>query len=124
MTTNIIQEIQEWNDERGNYTYDRYLEGEMLEEELGEYALASMVPNDLVDEADALADIIFVAVGSLYKLCGNDKVKFNDIMTVVTAANNLKGKEKDSNGKVSKPKNFEGPEKMIAKILFSERFVG
>ena len=121
MMTNIIQEIQEWNDERGNYTYDRYLEGEMLEEELGEYALASMVPNDLVDEADALADIIFVAVGSLYKLVGNDKIKFNDIMTAVTAANNLKSTEKDSNGKITKPKNFEGPEKMIAKVLFYER---
>jgi len=123
MTTNIIQEIQEWNDERGNYTYDRYLEGEMLEEELTEYSIASMVPNDLVDEADALADIIFVELGSLYKLCGNDKVKFNDIMTAVTAANNTKSKEKDSNGKITKPIDFEGPEKMIAKILYSEKFV-
>ena len=120
MITDIIREIQEWNDERGNYTYDRYLEGEMLEEELGEYALASMMPNDLVDEADALADIIFVAVGSLYKLCGNDKIKFDSIMTAVTACNNLKGKTKDANGKVSKPEGFEGPEKMIAKVLFYE----
>ena len=44
-------------------------------------------------------------------------------MTAVTAANNTKSKEKDSNGKITKPKNFEGPEKMIAKIIHSERFV-
>ena len=60
---NHIEEIQNWNDERDNNTYNRFLEGEMIEEELTEYAIACMEPRNIVDEADALADIIFVAVG-------------------------------------------------------------
>lgn len=116
---NIIEEIQQWNCDRGNYTYNNKLEYAMLDEEVEEY-LEACLEGDLVAQADALADTIFVAVGSLFKLCGNDRVKFDDIMIAVTSANNLKGKTKSTEGKVTKPEGFEGPEKMIAKVLFYE----
>ena len=118
----FIQEVQEWNDVRGNYGYSVELEEAMLEEELNEYKEA--VDNeDRVGQADALADILVVAVGSLYKLCGNDKIKMNDILLAVTAANNTKSSTKNSAGKITKPDNFVGPERMIAKILLEEMYV-
>ena len=119
MQYDIIEDIQTWNDDRGNYEYNNRLEYDMLQEEVDEYFEACM-NEDTVDQADALADIIVVAVGSLYKLCGNDKIKFEDIMLAVTAANNTKGKEKNTEGKITKPKDFVGPEDMIAKVLFYE----
>jgi len=115
----FIEEVQQWNNDRGNYTYNNRLEYGMLQEELDEYFEACM-KDDIVDQADALADILVVAVGSLYKLCGNDRVKFNDILLAVTAANNTKGKTKNAEGKITKPDNFVGPEDMIAKVLFYE----
>lgn len=113
----FIQEVCDWNLDRDNTSYDKYLEGDMLEEEMTEYAIACMEPEDIVGQADALADIIFVAVGSLYKLCGADEQKVKDILTIVSAANNLKGTDKNSDGKVTKPEGFSGPEGMIEEIL-------
>jgi predicted HAD superfamily Cof-like phosphohydrolase len=113
---NVLEEIMNWNEERGNTTYSCVREGSMIQEELEELG-AAYRGGDIVDEADALGDIIFVAVGSLYKLCGGDKDKVYDILLAITAANNLKSSTKDSNGKITKPKDFVGPEEMIRKVL-------
>ena len=110
---NWVDEVQMWNEDRDNLKYSPILEWKMLEEELNEYYDATT----LVDQADALADILVVAVGGLYKLVGGDKQKFEDIMLAVTAANNLKSSTKNSDGKITKPKNFVGPEGMIRRIL-------
>ena len=112
----ILDEIMDWNEERGNTDYSCIREGAMIEEELHELGDAYR-NGTIVDEADALADIIFVAVGSLYKLCGADKQKVNDILIAVTAANNLKTQTKDADGKIIKPSDFIGPEEMIEAIL-------
>jgi len=109
----IIENICEWNESRGltQEPIDVSLEYEMIKEELIEL----LVADTRVDVADALADIIFVAVGSLYKLAGtSDKVK--DILMVVQAANDLK-KSDTVGGKITKPEGFVGPEKMIEVIL-------
>ncbi len=109
----------EWNEERDNLSYSCVREGAMLQEEVEELGEAYR-NGTIVDEADAYADIIFVAVGSLYKLCGGDKAKVEDILMVVTAANNLKTQAKDSDGKIVKPEGFAKPEGMIAEILGEE----
>ena len=109
----IIEEICNWNEERGLATdpIDVSLEYEMIKEELIEL----LVADTRVDVADAFGDIIFVAIGSLYKLTKDvDKVK--DIMLAITACNNLKGKDTLS-GKITKPEDFVGPESMIKGIL-------
>ena len=111
----ILTEIMDWNEDRGNTAYSCIREGAMIEEELHELGDAYR-NGTIVDEADAIADIIFVAVGSLYKLTGS-KRKTKDILMVVTAANNLKTQAKDKDGKIVKPEGFVGPEGMIEEIL-------
>ena len=111
-----IQEVQEWNETRDNLDYNCIREVGMLKEELVELEDA-WTDEDIVAQADALADLLVVATGGLYKLTGGDMYKFNDIMVAVTAANNTKSDTKDANGKITKPKNFVGPESMIKAIL-------
>ena len=113
--SNIIQEICDWNYIRGNTEFHPVLEGAMLDEELDEF-LDAYNNNDKVEMADALADIIFVAVGSLYKLTGCNEEKVEDILLAVTAANNLKPKDKVK-GKVVKGDKFIEPQPLIKEIL-------
>lgn len=107
----LTNEIGVWNYVRGNVEYKHALEYAMLREEVEEL-LVARTPED---EADALADIIFVAIGSLYKLSGT-VIKTDKILKAVIDANNKKGKDK-VNGKVVKPDGFVGPEGAIRKIL-------
>jgi len=113
MNFDVIQAVCEWNADRDNYKYNALNEYKMLAEELKEYSEA----RSSVDQADALADLIFVAIGSLFKLTEGNEAKVRDILLAVCSANDLKGKEKDTNGKITKPKNFVGPEDMIKRIL-------
>ena len=115
----FIEEVANWNEVRSNTGYVSSLEYAMLDEELEEFMEAGITGN-YVDQADALADILVVAAGGLWKLCGNDIDKVQDILLAVTAANNTKSSEKDINGKITKPANFVGPESMIKEILDSE----
>lgn len=112
----ILNEIMDWNEDRNNLVYSCVREGVMIQEEVDELGDAYR-NGTIVDEADALADIIFVAVGSLFKLCEGDRQKVQDILMVVTAANNLKTQAKDVDGKIVKPEGFSGPEGMIKEIL-------
>ena len=114
--SNCIEEIMMWNEERDNLRYTSSLEYAMMDEELEEFLVAG-TSGDWVGQADALADMIVVSVGGLYKLCGGDKQKFEDIMLAVTAANNTKSATKNEDGKITKPDDFVGPEEWIGKIL-------
>lgn len=60
----IFKQIVEWNKARNNLEFDAINESAMLEEEWREFHEA-----DFIDEqVDALADIIVVAAGGLFKL--------------------------------------------------------
>ena len=107
--------VMEWNEVRDNLRYSPSLEYSMLEEELQEYMDAG-IDDDIVAQADALADILIVATGSLFKLVEGDVEKFNDIMLAVTSANDLKP-EKKVNGKIIKGDKYVAPEPMIKEIL-------
>lgn len=111
-----VEEVQDWNEERDNLAYNTGLELAMLDEEVEEYMVAAL-EDDAVGQADALADILIVATGSLYKLVGGDKYKFDDIMLAVTAANNNKSYLKNGQGKIIKNVGFVGPELVIKGIL-------
>jgi predicted HAD superfamily Cof-like phosphohydrolase len=143
----IIRDICEWNEVRDCVEFDGGLEFTMLAEELDEFAWSTAKTlkdkfgelsegeynekeEEIVDyfqsdegqlmikvnRADALADIIFVAVGSLYKLVG-DVNKTEDILNAVIAANNTKSTKKNEQGKITKPKDFVGPEDIIKNII-------
>jgi len=112
MTDRLVQRVCDWNYVRDNVQYDEELEYSMLSEELEEYGVA----RDLVDHADALADIIFVAVGSLYKITHSAEA-VKEILDIVCTANDAKGTKKNDAGKVTKPEDFIGPELAIEGIL-------
>jgi predicted HAD superfamily Cof-like phosphohydrolase len=112
--SDVIQNIYEWNKDKGlvDKTFDLDLEYEMLKEELIELIIAQ----DKVEVADALGDIIFVAIGSLSKLT-KDEQKVRDIMDAICAANDQKKQEVNGMGKILKPENFVGPEDVIKRVL-------
>ena len=116
INSDFVNEVCMWNEERDNLEYNPELEYNMLSEEIDEYYEACMLQSD-VAQADALADTAVVAIGGLFKLCKGDLEKVHDILLAVTAANNSKSSTKNSEGKITKPKNFVGPEGMISKIL-------
>lgn len=92
-------------------------EADAKREEVEAYTKGRDFKVDLkVNQLDALGDLVFVAIGAMYKLTGSvDQVR--DILLAITAANNLKGNKKDSKGKIAKAKDFKGPEDMIKDII-------
>lgn len=108
----IINDICTWNYVRNNTTYGSELEYRMLKEEVDEFAVSRELPNT----AKELADIIFVAVGSLYKLTGANHEKTEKILEEVIKANYAKGGERVE-GKVVKGKDYVNPEGIIEEIL-------
>jgi len=112
MTDRIIESIATWNFVRDNTEYNSDREWGMLDEELTEYEMSK----DVVNEAKELADIVFVAIGSLYKLTGSAE-KAKAVINAVINSNHAKGMDKDENGKVIKPKDYRCPEEDIGLIL-------
>lgn len=113
MRLDLIEEVYSWNNERDllDDRIDVSLEYEMIKEEL----LELLGADNRVDVADALGDIVWVALGSLSKLT-QDVDKVRDIMLAISAANDTKKKD-TVGGKITKPDNFVGPESMIKGIL-------
>lgn len=142
----LVQEIFEWNNDRDNLEFNGQLEYEMMLEEVDEFVWAipkaiadkfgkiteeeaedkmaevleflgskDGTADVLVNRLDALADVVFVAIGAMCKLT-KDPTMVEDVFHAVLAANNLKSKEKNEEGKITKPEGFVGPESMIKKI--------
>lgn len=59
----------------------------------------------LSDVVDALGDIVYLAIGSLYKLGYNPAT----VLSAICEHNNKKGKERDTNGKIIKTNTFVEP---------------
>lgn len=60
----IYLQVIDWNSKRYDRVYDTVLLCELLQEELDEYWESS----DIVKQADALCDIMYVALGGIWKL--------------------------------------------------------
>ena len=110
----MFKRIFQWNRHRNNLDYNQLHEEKMLHEEVMEYLEATNKAN----EAKELADIIFVAVGSLGKLVGYRKAQA--IMEIVMTHNEAKVGEK-VNGKVTKLGVDWKAEDRIKEILDQER---
>ena len=110
----MIREIHEWNRIRDNLEYNRQHELDMLNEEFTEYAYAT----DIANEAKEIADIIFVAIGSLCKLVGPKKA--HAVIDTVIMHNQAKTGEK-INGKVTKQGVSWKAEDRIQEILEQTR---
>lgn len=119
LENNQIKRTIAWNEVRGNSTdtLDWNLEIDMLQEEINELKLA-VEKSSNVDIFDALLDLKFVLIGSLGKM----GLSYKDVINgyeFVLQKNETKSKTKDSNGKITKPIGFVGPEKDLQKILES-----
>jgi len=117
---NLIGRVAEWNTTRDNLLYSPSLEYSMLDEELEEFMEAGQA-KDKVAEADALGDLAWVAIGGLVKLCNGDTTKVKAIFRAIADANDTKSKSKNEQGKITKPKDFKGPEAAIKAILSWDR---
>lgn len=106
-----------WNYLRGNtpITLDLDLEMAMLQEELDEFKLA-VANDDKVAMFDALLDLDFVRIGTLYKLNVSPAQQMAGYSAVL-AANNTKSSSKNAEGKITKPSDFVGPEAKLEEIL-------
>lgn len=123
----LNEELQEYalaylktiNDKFPEGTLDFNDDGELTKEsaeEVSEYMLSEEgTAYYRVNQLDALADLIFVAVGSMYKILGSADL-VESVLDAVVAANNKKGTQKNLEGKVQKPADFIGPEEDIKEI--------
>lgn len=88
-----------------------------LDEERDEMLVGQLLPfkEDVViaEVADALADIIYVALGTANEM----GLPMDKIFDAVHRANMAKVPVKDGKGKVSKPEGWVGPEEEIRKII-------
>lgn len=112
-----IERTIKWNEVRGNTpdTLDYKLEIDMLQEELDEFKEA-VERGDKVAMFDALLDLDFVRIGTLYKLDVTAEQQVDGYEAVIQA-NETKSKTKNDAGKITKPANFVGPESQLESIL-------
>lgn len=115
MDNSLINRTIEWNTIRGNTpeTLNWNLEYNMLLEEVNELDEAT---ND-VDRLDALLDNLFVTYGTLGKM-GLSADKIAQAYEIVLKANETKSATKNSEGKITKPDNFVGPEEQLSLLLY------
>ena len=111
-----IEETINWNRIRGNTssTLDWELEIKMLQEELDELKASTTD----VDRFDALLDLKFVLIGSLGKMALSP-TQIEQGYQAVLDANSTKSSTKNSEGKITKPANFVGPEPKLQALLDS-----
>lgn len=86
-----------------------------MEEEITEL-MEAYVANDIVGVADALADLVYVALGTAHMM----GIPFDDVFKVVHAANMQKVRGMTKRGMVydaCKPEGWVGPEVQIENIL-------
>ncbi len=112
-----LERTIKWNTIRGNTpdTLDWNLEIDMLQEELDELKQA-VADNNPVGQFDALLDLKFVLLGTL----GKNNLTPSQIVDgyeQVLLANETKSAIKNSDGKITKPADFIGPEANLQKIL-------
>lgn len=70
----VFERVANWNSKRYDRKYDHNLNVNLLKEELQEYFDA----NTLVDQLDALCDMVYVSMGILWKIdVDNETLDFN-----------------------------------------------
>lgn len=119
---NITKRVIKWNSARYEQEHSSELTTELLISELREFEVASWVSEDKVAQVDALCDIIYVALGAMWKLglsaeqidqCLNAVCNANDTKTVVKTEAHIKAN-------IVKGEGFVPPEAAIEKALNNE----
>lgn len=95
---NVLDQIVNWNIDRNLKEYDYDTQNLMLQEELDEFCKAANY-NDEYEQVDALADIIVVATGALYKLGYDPTEALKETLKEISSR---KGKINSDSGKWEK----------------------
>mgnify|MGYP000241536307 CR=1 FL=1 len=114
----IITRVCEWNEARYEPIENPILTLRLLTEELDEYFQAQCEAND-VDKADALIDIIYVAIGAMWKM-GLTTKQIADAIHVVCDSNDSKTATKTAShikANIDKGAGFIAPEPRLQEIL-------
>ena len=114
---NFINRVVKWNNERYKQEPNGELTADLLFDEIVEYKDA--IYGAEVDQLDALVDIIYVAIGGMWKM-GLTPSQINLAIQIVCNSNDTKSVEKtDSNVKANIDKGIEfvAPEPKLQIIL-------
>lgn len=119
---NIIKKITTWNSKRYNQEYSKKLTESLLTEEIQEF----LNSKNETDQLDALCDIIYVAIGAMWKI-GLNKEQIEKALLIVCAANDSKEvpsckEDKEVKVNIDKGIAFQPPEAALEKLL-NERHI-
>jgi len=117
----IIQRVIEWNAARYEQEYDDILTNSLLESEILELDQADRdgACGNIVDQVDALGDIIYVAIGAMWKL-GLDEAQIYSCIAAICTANETKEivkTESHIKANINKGTGFISPEAAIERII-------
>lgn len=120
LCTGFIKRIIDWNKARYAQEFNHELAYNLLHEELGEFLVAS----EDVDRLDALIDIVYVAIGAIWKL-GLDEQQIRTAIHIVCSSNESKSVAKTAshikaNG-TDKGPNYFKPEPFLQEVLNAQR---
>jgi hypothetical protein len=111
----FIRRITAWNKARYEQKYDHDLSSELLQEELIEFFEAK---ND-VDKLDALVDMIYIAVGAMWKM-GLSASQIKQAIDIVCDSNDTKSATKTPphiKANIDKGPDFIRPEPRLEELL-------
>ena len=111
----FIKRVCEWNAARYEQENNRALTYRLLEEELFELKLAQTD----VDDLDALIDLIYIAIGGMWKM-GLNADEINAALHIVADSNDTKPAIKTAShikANVDKGKYFIAPEPQLQQLL-------
>lgn len=113
---NFIQRIIEWNSVRYEQVFHKGLTVNLIDEELNELAVAE---TNEVEQLDALIDIVYVAIGAMWKR-GLDADQINRAIHAVCDSNDSKSITKtnpDVKANLDKGNSYKSPTEALQAIL-------
>ena len=115
---NLINRICDWNAARYEQDFNHNLAFRLLNEELNEFMSASQQINR-VEQVDALVDIIYVAIGALWKL-GFNPEQIERAITIICDSNDSKVVKKTPNhlkANINKGKDYIPPTEALTLLV-------
>lgn len=115
MISHFIARIVNWNKARYNQEHISDLTFKLISEELDEFVNST----EEVDELDALIDIVYIAIGAMWKM-GLSTGQIFDAIHIVCDSNDSKSVAKTSahiKANIDKGPNFVKPESRLQELL-------
>ncbi len=115
----LIKSICDWNRDRYDQEFNGSLAHDLLSEEVDELYNACLLDNNDVEIVDALVDIIYVAIGALWKF-GFNPDQIHRAIEIVCESNNSKTAAKTEahiKANINKGDTYVAPTEGLKKLL-------